>query len=483
MSSPARAQQAAPTATGSPTAQVTVGADGTGRVVIDGGAPTVLTGGSVDDARRQVREVIAGAAAALGRPVQVHTSDPDGQWHLLINPDGTLIPLEQGPPTQSAPAHTEHPQPTGNHVVQPPADVPSSPGAPSGPGASSGAVGPSRPVPLPTSRPAAVVRSADEHLVAVHAQAPLAQQTLADLLAARPQARVSRATWGWQAVATRVTGGLLHPQPSPAELAHRAGVAAVQRSLSGPKTVVVVNPKGGAHKTTSALLIAQAFGTHRGGYTLAWDANETRGTLGWRAEQTRNHLTAVDLLRDLDRFTGPHGRVGDLDNYVRAQGSARFDVLASNEDPALAASIGAAEFRALHEVLTRFYRVLVVDTGNNMLAPNWRAAVEAADQLVIVSSVREDTGQSAAWLADGLVSAGLGHKVAEAVTVLCAPARRTDRELHTRLRNHFTTRTRRVLDVPHDAALVAGGPIAYDQLTRATTEAWLQVTAAIADGL
>jgi MinD-like ATPase involved in chromosome partitioning or flagellar assembly len=474
MSSPARTQQAAPT--GSPTAQVTVGADGTGRVVIDGGAPTVVTGGSVDDARRQVREVIAGAAAALGRPVQVHTSDPDGQWHLLINPDGTLVPLEQGAPAPSAPATTGRPQPVGNHVQGPA-------GAPSGPRA----VPPSRPAAVPMSRPAVVVQPADEHLVAVHAHAqmgaPVAQQTLADLLAARPQARVSRATWGWQAVATRATGGLLHPQPSAAELAHRAGVAAVQRSLDGPKTVVVVNPKGGAHKTTSALLIAQAFGTHRGGYTLAWDANETRGTLGWRAEQTRNHLTAVDLLRDLDRFTGPHGRVGDLDNYVRAQGSARFDVLASNEDPALAASIGAAEFGALHEVLTRFYRVLVVDTGNNMLAANWRAAVESADQLVIVSSVREDTGQSAAWLADGLVSAGLSHKVAEAVTVLCAPARRTDRELHTRLRNHFTSRTRRVLDVPHDAALVAGGPIAYDQLTRATTQAWLQVTAAITDGL
>ena len=308
--------------------------------------------------------------------------------------------------------------------------------------------------------------------------------TLTDLLAARPVAPAGPAELGWQATVRRLTGGLIAPAPGRAEQAHRAAVAAVQRSLEGPKTVVVLNPKGGAHKTTATLLIAATFGLHRGGYTLAWDNNETRGTLGWRSQQSRHHNTALNLLQDLDRFADPSSaRVGDLDNYVRSQGSAQFDVLASDEDAASAASIDAFAFRSLHRTLSRFYRVMVIDTGNNMRASNWQAAVEAADQVVIVSTVREDTAQSAAWAVDALRATGHEDVVRRAVTVLSAPAPQRDDRLAERLHEHFGRLTRTVLDVPYDPSLVAGRPLDYDALSRQTREAWLQVTAAVADGL
>jgi hypothetical protein len=41
-------------------------------------------------------------------------------------------------------------------------------------------------------------------------------------------------------------------------------------------------------------------------------------------------------------------------------------------------SIDAAAFDRLHGVLSRYYRLLIVDTGNNMRASNWVAAVAAA---------------------------------------------------------------------------------------------------------
>ena len=247
---------------------------------------------------------------------------------------------------------------------------------------------------------------------------------------------------------------------------------------------MVINPKGGADKTTATLLLAATFGIHRGGYTLAWDNNETRGTMGWRALQSRHTNTAVDLLRELDGFNNASSaRVGDLDNFVRSQGSAQFDVLASDEDAASAASIDADAFGALHRTLARFYRVIVVDTGNNMRASNWQAAVETADQLVIVSTIREDTAQSAAWVADALNAAGQGAQVRNAVTVLAAPSPRPDQALAQRLRTHFTGLTRAVVQVPFDPSLVAGGPINIEALTPASRAAWLQVTALVADGL
>jgi len=247
---------------------------------------------------------------------------------------------------------------------------------------------------------------------------------------------------------------------------------------------VVINPKGGAHKTTAALLIAATFGRHRGGYTLAWDNNETRGTLGWRSRQTKHHNTAVDLLDDLERFADVgSSRVGDLDNYVRSQASAQFDVLASDEDAASAASIDDFAFRALHRTLSRFYRLLVIDTGNNMRASNWQAAIEAADQVVVVSTMREDTAQSAAWALDALRATGHADVVRHAITVLSQPAPRRDAELAARLHDHFGRLTREVFEVPYDPALVTGGPIDHDALSDATRRAWLHVTAAVADGL
>ena len=161
--------------------------------------------------------------------------------------------------------------------------------------------------------------------------APVPSPTLDDLLASRPAPPDGPAQLGWRATVRRLSGGLIALRPSEFEVTQRRGIAAVQRSLAGPKTVVVINPKGGASKTTATLLLAATFGIHRGGYTLAWDNNETRGTMGWRATQGRHTNTAVDLLRELDRFEDARSaRVGDLDNFVRSQGSAQFDVLASD---------------------------------------------------------------------------------------------------------------------------------------------------------
>lgn len=308
--------------------------------------------------------------------------------------------------------------------------------------------------------------------------------TLDDFLQSRPSAPEGPAKTGWQGLVRRITGGLISPRPGKVEQVHRNAIRRVQRSLRGPRTIVVLNPKGGAHKTTATLLLAATFGIHRGGSTLAWDNNETRGTLGWRAQPSRHSNTAVDLLRDIGRFADVESaRVGYLDNYVRGQGDAQFDVLASDEDAAASSTIDAKAFGSLHSTLSRFYRVLVIDTGNNMRASNWEAAVEAADQLVVVTTVNEETAASAAWLLDGLRQKGHQDKVSQAVTILSAPGDAAQPELSQRLHAHFSALTRVVLEVPYDPGFQSGGPLNVEVLSPQTREAWLQVTAAVADGL
>jgi MinD-like ATPase involved in chromosome partitioning or flagellar assembly len=278
-----------------------------------------------------------------------------------------------------------------------------------------------------------------------------------------------------------MTGGRISPRPSRRERSRLERERAVQRRLDGSRTIVILNPKGGAHKTTSTLLLAATLGTLRGGSTLAWDNNETRGTLGWRAQSTPHHQTAVDLLENLDRFADmSRASLANLDTYVRTQVDARFDVLASDEDAAASSTIDADAFDRLHAMLARYYRMIVIDTGNNMRASNWVAAVAAADQLVIVSTVREDTAASAAWLLDGLREKGFGAKIDEAVTVLASPSDKTDRRLRNRLDSHFAQVTAVVEHVPYDPALVDGGPVDFDALSPETRDAWLTVAATIA---
>lgn len=402
--------------------------------------------------RDRVVEEIRQLAASAGEPAHATLVEGASRWPLVVHPDGTFAEeLEAAA------------------VVTDDATAGAAP-----------APAPSITAPTPVSAAAAAVSPA----AAPPAPEPEPRPTVQDLLDSRSGSSRARATEGWQGAVRRATGGLISPAPGRAERSRLDREKRVQRRLDAPRTIVVLNPKGGAHKTTSTLLLAATFGTLRGGATLAWDNNETRGTLGWRAQNAPHHRTAVDLLEDLDEASNFRGSsLAALDHYVRTQVDARFDVLASDEDAAASSTIDSAAFDRLHALLRRYYRLMIVDTGNNMRASNWVAAVAAADQLVIVSTVREDTAASAAWLLDGLREKGFGRKIDEAVTVLTAPSSRPDRALEARLAQHFEQVTSAVVKAPFDPSLVDGGPIDFEALAPETRDAWLTVAATVADRL
>ncbi len=343
---------------------------------------------------------------------------------------------------------------------------------------------PASPAPVAASATAGAVARAASATAPERRKSDTSAPTLADLLADKQAAPEAPAQQGWRSALRLGTGGLIKLGPGEAERVKRDEIRRVQRQFDGSRTVVVMNPKGGAHKTTATLMIAATFGEIRGGYTLAWDNNETRGTLGWRSHAGSHRNTAVDFLRQLPRFEVSGGAtIADVDRFVRPQGDAQFDVLASDDDAASAAIIDAEAFSRMHRTLSRFYRVLVVDTGNNMRASNWEAALDVADQLVIVSTAREDTAASAAWLADGLRERGFGEKLENAVTILSSPSAKEDQALKERLHHHFERLTRAVVEVPYDHAFVGGGELSVSSLKPATRDAWRTATAAIAERL
>ncbi|WP_424446311.1 MinD/ParA family ATP-binding protein [Microbacterium sp. CH-015] len=469
--------------------------------------------------RGRIVESIRQLAASAGEPVTAIVVDGDVRWPLIVHPDGAFIEATAlAEHADGEPAPAPHPVRTGEVPVLPEAaaaavagavaevpasveepapveeparvEVPASVEAPVTASVAEPVPAPVAAQPEPAAAPAGHLRSdlsrsdLARRESAHRDPAQRATPTVEDLLNSRADRTKPRATEGWQGAVRRATGGAISPRPGKAEQSRLDRERTVQRRLDASRTIVVLNPKGGAHKTTSTLLLAATFGTQRGGATLAWDNNETRGTLGWRAQNAPHHRTAVDLLEHLDQFTEPsQASLAALDTYVRTQVDARFDVLASDEDAAASSTIDAAAFDRLHGVLSRYYRLLIVDTGNNMRASNWVAAVAAADQLVIVSTVREDTAASAAWLLDGLREKGFDAKIDDAVTILAAPSARPDRKLAERLEHHFSQVTGDVVHVPFDPALVDGGPIDFDALSPESRDAWLTAAAAIAQRL
>jgi MinD-like ATPase involved in chromosome partitioning or flagellar assembly len=300
----------------------------------------------------------------------------------------------------------------------------------------------------------------------------------------RPAITDEPARWGWRGRVNRLSGGAIKPTPKAAELADRQAVQDIQRGFSRPMTVVVIQPKGGAGKTPTAIGLASALGASRGGYVVAWDDNETRGTLAVRVvNRDSQHTTVWDLLGKLDSFERADARVGDLGYYVRSQGEAYFDALVSDDHPAHMAQIGEDEFHRIHAVLQRFYRLIVIDTGNNVRSPNWQAAVNAADVVVIPSTYQRDVGYSGSWVLDHLIQTGREELAGHAVTVLTAADPEPDRRVRKELLHHFGARTQEVVEIPHDPHIATGGPMHWNRLNVETRRACVQLGAVVVHAL
>ena len=411
-------------------------------------------------ARRETRDGGAGGRGSMtyGDPLTDPLPDP--------TPGVAAQPVAQ---------HDQPPaQPTAVPASPPPAYRPSTP-PPTGP--------------PPTFRPPvdAAPVAAEPTAVAAPADPPDPQRFMSatDFLDRRDaEQEHGPATWGWRGTVRRWSGGLITPRMGADELAYEQDRSSIQRDFDGPRTIAFINPKGGAAKTTGVLAAGFTFGTVRGGGVVAWDNNETRGTLGIRGTRSTHRNTTRELLEDLERFTDVYqSRIGDLGAFVRSQGDAHFDVLASDERPDVTGTIRASDFDSVHKLLERFYRVILIDTGNNMRAENWLAAAGAADLLVVTSTVREDTGYSGLWMLDALQDAGYQDLKHKTVTVLSDPSATVDAKLASDLVEVYQQRTREVYRVPYDPALVAGSIVPYAQLSENTRMQWLKACAGMAAAL
>lgn len=273
-------------------------------------------------------------------------------------------------------------------------------------------------------------------------------------------------------------------RPSRAEEERQRAVAMVSRQWAGCRTIAVVNGKGGVGKTMTTAMLAAVYGRHGGGNVLAWDNNDTRGTLGWRTEQGLYDTTVRDLLPAATDLLAASAGVSDIARFVHHQAVDRYDVLRSN--PELLATdqrIAADEFDLLMQVAARYYRLVVFDSGNDESADRWLRMIDSSYQLVIPTLPSPESAESAALLLDALHARDhRSSALAANAVVIVTQHEPTALTAARRVAAGFQGHVRAVELIPYDPALKTGH-LRFDTLHSPTRNAWIHAAASAAETL
>jgi MinD-like ATPase involved in chromosome partitioning or flagellar assembly len=156
-------------------------------------------------------------------------------------------------------------------------------------------------------------------------------------------------------------------------------------------TIAVVSPKGGVGKTTITALLGTLLAMTRGDRVVAIDSDPDYGTLG--RSLTPGHKIFVDDLLDvlhqpaltvtmLERCLGraPHGLL----------------VLPAPTEPDRMQKLDQDAYRRIINRLKGLAGIILLDCGAGLNDPATKAAIEASDQLVVVSDAEPRTASMVA---------------------------------------------------------------------------------------
>lgn len=423
-----------------PAIEATVHLNGHADLAIEG-VTTTLQAPTVPEARSQILDRVAAYAREVDHVVDAIMRDPDGVWPLRIAPDGTVS--EGARPLRAVPP------PPAEHVRLPDDAL----------------------APLPAPPLAAASVEAGRRHAAERRRSFLTEQRTEDPAARGLRGALNRAG--------------LRTQPSAAERAEREDVQAVSQHWPGPRTVAIVNGKGGAGKTPVTVLLSAVFARYGGAGVLAWDNNQTRGTLGWRTEQAQHNGTLLELLPQVDRLLGASAQSADLAHYVHHQTRDRYDVLRSK--PMVLADeqrVEPADVDAIHDVATRYYRLIFIDSGNDESDPMWLRMIDHTDQLVVATTTRDDHAEAGALLLEALAERDQkGAQLASrAVAIVSQADPKATKADIARVTSGYREIARDAIAIPFDPAIV-DGHLHFKALRETTQRAWLAAGASVARGL
>ena len=290
------------------------------------------------------------------------------------------------------------------------------------------------------------------------------------------------ATWGGRRHWVRVLSlGLAKAKAGEAELAHRRNVRVVRQggaSSSRCQHVLVANPKGQAGKTIVSVVLAGKLAQIRGGGVVVWDGSDAAGTLASRGEGRQGRCVS-----EVANEPNSYARPGTIASVAVRQ-SSFADVIGSLDEDR---EFDAESVRRVLWALDQSYQVQVIDTGNVRHSPAFRAAVEAADLVVIPTTVTAGSIAKALALLRALQrdtngkGADLAARAVVAITSYGGPE---TPGLAGQIEEVFRAAgVGAVVRLPYDPAIAVGTSITVGDLSQASDVAWTQLAAAVTHNL
>jgi hypothetical protein len=190
------------------------------------------------------------------------------------------------------------------------------------------------------------------------------------------------------------------------------------------------------------------------------------------------------MLGASEHLLSAEAQAADVANFVHHQRQDRFDVLRS-QPIALASEqrVSAEDVDRIYSVAARYYRLVVMDSGNDESDPLWQRMIDHTDQLVIATTTRDEHAEAGALLLDALTERDerSAKLAANAVSIVSQADQRSTAAEVRRIVDGYKQLTRDVVQVPFDPAMI-DGHLHYSALRPATQRAWLAAAASVARG-
>jgi MinD-like ATPase involved in chromosome partitioning or flagellar assembly len=158
-----------------------------------------------------------------------------------------------------------------------------------------------------------------------------------------------------------------------------------------------------------------------------------------------------------------------------------LEVLASEQDPAVAEIFGETDYRRTMEILRSYYNVILTDCGTGIMHSAMTGVLDLAHAIVLVSSPAIDAARSASATLDWLEQHDHSDLVREAQVVLSESHPGSPTLKLEKVYEHFEGRCGSIHVIPFEPHLAEGADFDFSLLKPATLQAYLELAGAVSE--
>ncbi|MBO0657018.1 hypothetical protein J1792_31060 [Streptomyces triculaminicus] len=246
---------------------------------------------------------------------------------------------------------------------------------------------------------------------------------------------------------------------------------ALQQPLTTGRQIAVTSIRGGAGKTTVAALLGRTYAHYRQDPVLILEADAALGTLPARLGAAKVKWTVADLAQIVD----PSMRLTDVIGYLVQLPDGGW--LLPGSQGRVGSRLELADYRAVMVALRRYFGITVVD-GETLPSELSRTALWAAQARVLVAPATVEGVVSTRAVLEWIASLGRPAMLEGTVVVVAASSPHMTLDVNA-AGEHLGLEGVKVLMLPYDRHLAAGGPVRDELLGQATREAVTELAAEV----